>query len=73
MSRKYDTRVTGTHIKTVTLDDVSFEVAVWKFSLVIYDLNQDDLGIYTLQVANTLGHTFCSVHLKPTSTYLLYC
>ncbi|CAC5366941.1 unnamed protein product [Mytilus coruscus] len=66
VSSKYDTAVTETHFKTVLYEDVSFEVVVWKFSLVIYDLNQDDFDIYTLQVANKIGNTSCSVRLQPT-------
>lgn len=69
MSSKYATTVTGTHFKTLLYDGVSFRVAIWKFSLVIYDLNQDDFDIYTLQVANKIGQRSCSVLLKPASKY----
>lgn len=70
ISSKYDTAVTGPHFKTVLYGGASFQVAVWKFSLVIYDLNREDFNIYILQVANKVGNTSCRVRLEPSSKYL---
>ncbi|XP_071119905.1 limbic system-associated membrane protein-like [Mytilus edulis] len=67
ISTKYDTTVTGSDFITMLYDEVAFEIAVWKFSLVIYDLNQEDFDIYTLQVENKIGNISCSVRLQPTS------
>ncbi|CAG2201713.1 unnamed protein product [Mytilus edulis] len=67
MSRKYDTTVTGTYLKTVLYNDVPFQVAVWRFSLNIYNIDQEDFDIYTIQVINEIGYTSCSVRFKPTN------
>lgn len=71
ISTKYETNVTYIHFPSILYSNASFEVAVWKFSLIIYDLNQEDFDIYTLQVANKIGNISCSVRLQPTSKCLL--
>lgn len=73
MSRKYDTTVTGTYLKTVLYNDVPFQVAVCRFSLNIYNIDQEDFDIYTIQVANEIGYTSCSIRFKPMSEYFLFC
>lgn len=71
ISTKYNTTVTNSNFITMLHDRLAFDVAVWKFSLVIYDLNQEDFDIYTLHVANKIGNMSCSVRLQPSSKYSL--
>ncbi|VDI18452.1 Hypothetical predicted protein [Mytilus galloprovincialis] len=65
-STKYFIKVAETHLETVR-NYMHIHVARWKFSLIIYDLNQDDFEYYTLQVRNQNGNTFCGFRLKHTS------
>lgn len=65
-STKYDMKVTKTHIET-GCNDTQIQVAGWKFSLIIYDLNEDDIDYFTLQVMNEKGNISCSFRLKHAS------
>lgn len=56
-------KVTKTHIETV-FNDMLIQVSGWKFSLIIYDLIEDDIDYFTLQVMNEKGNTSCTFSLK---------
>lgn len=59
-------KVTNTQIEIV-LNDMQIQVAGWKFSLIIYDFTEKDIGYFTLQVMNEKGNTSCTFSLKHAS------